>query len=939
MTVRLTAVLCGVCAVFFFSASGARAGGAEVPVYEIEARLDTSKHSLSAVETITFSNTSPRPANEIFFNIYPHRKYSPSEIKFMYMYGGYFKVNPYPEGFQGGDLRIVSVSEGGRERKFDYSKGDCARVGIRLDRDLAPGEQATLRIAFEVDIPHSYGRFGWHNGIIALNRWYPMLVVSDDRGCHTYPFYLYHHPYFSDAAQYRLALTVPADQVVACTGALKERKYNADGTQTMRFETAAPERDFSLGVSARFKVWTLKHGGLTVNSYYLEGDQLRAKQAARDAGQLIVHHSALFFPYPYPEFSIVPCYLGYGGENSSSLIFIDTRVYRLPGILDRYFDFLISHETGHQWFYNAVGSDEYREMFLDEGVNSYWTIRYLEDKYGYNAQVMELPWFLKPFIPNFSFRDSAAIRYLYMARNGLDRPVIGELSSFQEPSSIFALAYGKGQATLDMLERMVGRVKFDAAMKRYAGEYRFRNASLDDLIAVFNRETGKDLGWFFDEWLRTKKTCDYAVKKVEPGKVTVENRSSIEMPVKTRVTFTDGTSTEDAWDGAGRERTIPVDKRIREVAVDPQEDIVLDIDRVNNNWPARHDFKLVPLSYFAYNLPMLQDRGAYNYVAGPTVGTQSGAALTVQKPFTWIGKFSSQYDFNDRAFDNRVGAEINPAFGKQSALGFELFDHDAHRPGFEVSGGRLYYRKELWPANYGLLDINDHITAYLLHDTIMSSTNLWSGTEDIRNQVYTRRRETVIGFAGSLQRRGPYPDPVFGWRIVPVQEFGGRFLDGDEDFWRSSLELDNYFLVWPKHDHKIATRIKGGTGGPADLQLFQMGGQDDLRGYSSKSIQGSRILYGSVEYRFPLARTLALKTPGNFVNLDTVQLVAFYDAGKAWNGDFSSRHYARDTGLGLRFVFDTIGFLEKTVLRFDAAKPLDGPDRDIRCWLAINQTF
>jgi hypothetical protein len=918
--------------------SYAQSAPASRPVYEIEARLDTRTHTITAAQTVTVVNSSPRAVEEINFNIFPHRRYTPQEIKFMYSYGGYFKVNPFPEGFQSGDLRILSVNERGSARSFTCEQGDCTLLTVKLAQPLPPGGTIALRLDFQVEIPHAYGRFGWHNGIIALNRWYPLLTVLDREGYHKYPFYLYHHPYFSDAAVYKLSLTVPDGETVVSSGILKSTIANADGTKTLRIETAGAVRDFSLGVSRRFRVYSLERDGVRINSYYLKGDELRAREAAEDAAGVIAYHSARFVRYPYGEFNIVPCYLGYGGENSSAFIFIDTRVYRLPRLLNRYFDFLISHETGHQWFYNLVGSDEYREMFLDEGVNSYWTIRYLEDKYGYNAMVMELPALLKPFIPDFSFRDSAAIRYLYMARNGLDRPVIGELSSFQEPSSIFALAYGKGQAVLDMLDRMVGRGVFDNAMKRYVRDFTYGNASLKDLVRVFSEESGKDLRWFFDEWLNTKDTCDYAVKKVKPGMVVLEKRGAVQMPVVTRVSFSDGSTQEDSWDGAGGVRAIPVGKQVKRVQIDPGDAIPLDIDRTNNSWPRETVFKPVPLYYFAYDLPMLQDRNAYNAVGGPIFGTRTGVGGSIQKPFSGIGSLSTGYDFNGKALDSRVGYELSPVLGKQAAAGFELFDYDARAEGNSIRGGRLYYRRELWPANYGLLDVNDHVTVYFLHDSRLDATSLWSGREDIREQVYTRRHESVIGIAGSLARRGPYPDPDYGWKLVPVQEFGGHFAGGTSSFWRSSLEMENYLLIWPRYNHKIATRIKAGWGGPADQPLFQMGGADDLRGYAAKTIQGSRLLLGSIEYRLPLARSLALSTPGNFVNLDTVQLAAFFDAGKAWNSDFSPVRFHKDAGLGIRLHFDTIGFLEKTILRLDGAKALEGK-KETRFWLAISQTF
>jgi outer membrane translocation and assembly module TamA len=71
-----------------------------------------------------------------------------------------------------------------------------------------------------------------------------------------------------------------------------------------------------------------------------------------------------------------------------------------------------------------------------------------------------------------------------------------------------------------------------------------------------------------------------------------------------------------------------------------------------------------------------------------------------------------------------------------------------------------------------------------------------------------------------------------------------------------------------------------------------------------------------------------------------VQLAAFFDCGKAWDSGFSSQPFRKDAGLGLRFLFDTIGFLEKTVLRVDAARPVnDHSDHEWRFWFELSQPF
>ncbi|RJO64920.1 MAG: hypothetical protein C4540_02605 [Candidatus Omnitrophota bacterium] len=909
--------------------------------YDITAVLDPAQHTVSARQKVIFTNPTSKPLKEIYFHVYPHRKYTEEEVRFIYRYAGYFKINPFPEGFQAGDLKIESIAAGGKSLVYRFEGNDQTIMKVSLEKELNPQESIEIDILFQVDIPHAYGRFGWHKDIITMVRWYPIACVVDGGGWHNYPFYLYHQPYFSNAAHYRVTLTLPRDQVVASTGHVQSSRDNPDGTKTLFIETEYPVRDFSLGVSARFKVHTLKAGHCRIQTYYLQGDEQRAAQAAEYARDLMHFYAARFGEYPYRQFNIVSSFLGYGGVQSSNQVFIDTRAFRLPKFLNRYFDFLVSHETGHQWFFNMVGSDEYKEMFLDEGVNSFWVLQYLEHKYGYNAQVMELSRPFNWFIPNFSFRQASIARYVYMATHGLDSAVISDLSSFQEPSSIFAITYGKGAGVLEMLRQLIGDDAFTRAMKRYTQEFRFKNIRLDDFMRIFNEESGQDLRWFFDEWLKTKRFCDLAIKSVRRNVVVVENRGSIRMPVEVKVWYKDGTEELLYWDGKGVSEAIPLKhSEVKKIQVDPDNKIIFDLDRTNNAWPASLRVKAVPLYYFAYEIPVFLSPDSYHIVAGPSVGGSSlGLASSVQKPNDAIVRISSVYDSAGSAVDSKLSYELNHLFNKQYTAGFEFFNYESSKEKNDLSGGKLYLRKELWPASYGLLDLNDHVTFYLMRDKKLESAAGLAGQENADQLHYLKRDEAIIGVTGSFGRYGPYADPVCGWKIIPTQEIAGHFLGGHSAFWRTSLDMVNYHLLIPRSQHKIATRVKTGWGEPSDKKLFQLGGPEGLRGFSFKTVEGAHMVLGSLEYRAPLASDSKLYFLDNIFCLHTVQAVGFFDIGKAWDSDFDGSRFKKDIGVGLRFHFDLVGFLEKLVVRIDVAQAVPAHKEEPHVWFGVSQTF
>src|SRR3989338_3552711 len=369
----------------------------EHPRYNITATVDAARKTLTAVEEVTFTNNSDQELSELYFHIYPNRKYSAVEKNFMLRYASYFKVNPFPGGYRDNHFQIQAVTQDNQSLSFAVEGEDQTILKVPLDKKLSPGGSVTLILNFTTDIPYAYGRFGWVDDVFKFSHWYPILSVYDQKGWHNYLFYPFHRPFFSEAAHYNVQLTVPQDQVVIHTGSLSSENPNTDGTKTLSIETSLPVRDFTFAMSKDYQMKEDNFEGIKIKSFYLPGDEQGAVKAIGDVKSLMEFYSQRFGKYPYPEFSIAPVPLGNGGEQMSNMIFIDSRVYKMPGILNRYFDFLVAHETGHQWLYNLVGMDEYQEMWLEEGLNSYFIQEYIQGKYGKNAEILNYPDWFKGF--------------------------------------------------------------------------------------------------------------------------------------------------------------------------------------------------------------------------------------------------------------------------------------------------------------------------------------------------------------------------------------------------------------------------------------------------------------------------------------------------------------------------------------------------------------
>ncbi len=908
--------------------------------YKIDAHFDGEEKTIEARQELSFTNDAKIALKEIYIRVYPNHYYSKKEIRNLYRYASYFKVDPFPAGFDAGSFIIESLSRHkGEVLPYVFEGEDKTVMKVILDKPLLDGESIVLDICFKARIPHRVGRYGWHDGTFALNRWYPLLGVYDENGWHNDPDYLLHMPYMSEAAIYEMSLDLPKDYVVACGAeAVEEARYNGE-RKMLHYRNQYPLREFSLALSKNYHVVSRQWNGVTINSYYLEKDEAGGRKALEYAIDLMGYYSRQFGAYPYRQFSIAPVYLGCGGTQNAGLIFVDRRAYRMPGFLDRYFDFLISHETGHQWWYNVVGNDKYRQLWLDEGINSYWTTCYLQDKYGEDAKLINMPPWAEAIVPNPSFARLRTYQYLYFVKKGLNQPVLSDLPSFYEPSLIFTIAYGKGSAVLDMLSHHLGSDKLLEIMKVYYQRYKFANAGIEDFVEVAEEVSGKNLKWYVDEWLYSDALCDYALARKDQELI-LEKRGDIVMPVDVEIEYEDGTRESLVLDGKKEKEVITIagGKKFKSACADPGKKI-LDTERINNNVPRKLDIRLVPVYHPLFDIPLFLKEDAYSWITGPSFSKFGiGVKSSFQKYDDYEVYAASHYDNNSECVNSVFGFKRENFLGKFMSWGFEFFDRNAlTEEENDLRSYKIFTRAEL-DLGYSLFENHSHATLYLSHNQSMGKAPFLGSSEQVDGLHYRQNQETVVGTTCFLSNAGAFPDPSCGHNFLATTEVGGHMMGGHDSFVRASVEVDKYLEL--RHGHKLAFRLRGSGGYPKDKYLFYLGSDTDLRGYDYKDIKGSAALLGSFEYRFPLTGDLDKRFFCNVFNLSKVQGVLFFDAGSAWYNHFNENGFKKDVGFGLRIYFDVAGAAERVALRIDTAYPLDADKKEgPRVWVGINQAF
>jgi aminopeptidase N len=235
---------------------------------------------------------------------------------------------------------------------------------------------------------------------------------------------------------------------------------------------------------------------------------------------------------------------------------------------------LIAHETAHQWFGDAVTPRDWGELWLSEGFATYFEKLWVQHSRGTDAFLEEMRKMRSDVL------DAAESR---------ERPVIDSLQT-----DLVALlnvnSYQKGAWTLHMLRSLIGDSAFFTGIRSYYKQYKHSTATTDDLCHEMERASGRELRWFFDQWLRrpgyaiisARWGYDETTKSVHLEIAQGSRFAPYRFPLEVEVVLTDGTSRHARVDVEARSRlrlTLPilVPSNPKNVYLDPDVELLASI--------------------------------------------------------------------------------------------------------------------------------------------------------------------------------------------------------------------------------------------------------------------------------------------------------------------------------------------------------------------------
>jgi aminopeptidase N len=286
----------------------------------------------------------------------------------------------------------------------------------------------------------------------------------------------------------RLNVAIPSNLVDVSNGKFVGKSDLGDGYTRWDWLIQYPINSYNVSLNiGNYVHFSDKWGDLPLDFFVLPGSLDKAKKQFDQAKPMIEIYAKIFGDYPFAKDGYKLIEVPYSGMEHQTAVTYGNRFAN--GYLERdwtgvgvstKFDFIIIHESAHEWFGNAVSAADVSDMWIQEGWTTYLEALYVEKMFG----------------------AEDALKYIngYKSKIGNRQPVITQRGIHRTPSQDM---YFKGALFLHTLRSVVNDdERWWKLIADFYQRFKFQNIMTEDVVRFFNAELRQDLTAIFEQYLR-----------------------------------------------------------------------------------------------------------------------------------------------------------------------------------------------------------------------------------------------------------------------------------------------------------------------------------------------------------------------------------------------------------------------------------------------------
>jgi aminopeptidase N len=319
-----------------------------------------------------------------------------------------------------------------------------------------------------------------------------------------------------------ISVSIPNNLVDVSNGKFMGKTDLGDGYTRWDWFVHYPINNYDVSLNiGNYVHFSDRLGDVPMDFYVLPQDLDKAKKQFVQAKTMLQAYQHYFGEYPFKKDGYKLIQAPYSGMEHQSAVTYGNhfangyleRDWTGVGIATR-FDFIIIHESGHEWFGNSVSAADRSDMWIHEGWTTYLESLYVEYMWGH----------------------ADALRYVngYQSKVKNEKPIVGERGVFATPPQD---QYFKSALFLNTLRDVINNDKqWFKLIHDFYQHFKYKNIMTEDVVQYFNQHTGMDLTPIFNQYLRHTAIPELQLK-FDDSKETVSYRWKVDeagfaMPVK-----------------------------------------------------------------------------------------------------------------------------------------------------------------------------------------------------------------------------------------------------------------------------------------------------------------------------------------------------------------------------------------------------------------------
>jgi hypothetical protein len=485
----------------------------DLTLYDLDLAYDPSAATFTLAEDVWFTNTTSAPLPDLVFRVYANAAPPDSGPQVRFVSGWCVDDSGCaiaPAGPSAIHLTpSAPIPVGGRVHAKLSLTGALTHIDPSRTNFMAQSMEGMKSVLGGSGGPAGgdYGLLATGDGIASFANFYAVLARRDGGVWETREASKLGDLGSDVMASFRARLDLPAAAKLAVTGSVTSDTTTPAGHREVKVAAAAI-RDFALLFGDGLEVASRDMHGVRVRSYYLAADRAAGTKVLDVAAHALEDFERRFGQYPYAEYGVSEAAIvgGAGGVEFSGLVTAASMFYRPMasggggghgggndamaalmaqlgglggGMTDGMLEFVVAHETAHQWWHGLVGSDSRDHPYVDEALAQYSSIVYLEDRYG----------------PARAEKDgNANVKMNYQSMRAMgqpDAPADGPVASYAASVQYAGIIYGKAPYFYRAMRKEIGDAAFFSALKAYVARYRFAVAPARGVVDFFAASGGQ----------------------------------------------------------------------------------------------------------------------------------------------------------------------------------------------------------------------------------------------------------------------------------------------------------------------------------------------------------------------------------------------------------------------------------------------------------------